>query len=207
MRYEREFVYEILDEALVCHMGFSDAEGQPYVIPTLCARVGDELYLHGSAASRALKTVTSGVRACVTATLVDGVILARSAFFHSINYRSAMVIGTAVAITDHDDKLRALRAFTDHLVAPGRFDEVRPPSRQEFKGTMIARMPIEEASAKTRTGPPGDLEEDVDLPVWAGVIPMELKASRGVPAPGVPDGVPMPRYAAHYDRKSFRRAQ
>ncbi|HEX4033466.1 MAG TPA: pyridoxamine 5'-phosphate oxidase family protein [Solirubrobacteraceae bacterium] len=205
MRYNREFIYEILDEALICHMGFVDEEGQPYVIPTLCARIDDEIYLHGSAASRALRTMTAGVQVCVTATIVDGIILARSAFFHSINYRSAVVLGTAVAITDPDEKLAALRRFTDNLVAPGRFDAVRPPSRQEFKGTMIARMRIEEASAKTRTGPPGDLEEDVDREIWAGVIPIELKAGRGVPAPDLRAGVPMPRYAARYSRKPSSR--
>jgi len=201
MRYEREFVYEILDEALICHMGFVDDEGQPYVIPTLCARIEDEIYLHGSSASRALRTMTGGVRACVTATIVDGIILARSAFFHSINYRSAVVLGTATAITDPDEKLAALRRFTDNLVAPGRFDSVRPPSRQEFKATMIARMQIEEASAKTRTGPPGDIEEDLDREVWAGVIPVELTAGRGIPAPDLKPGVAMPAYAAHYTRK------
>ena len=206
MRYQREAVYAILDEALVCHMGFVNGDGQPYVIPTLCARIEDELFLHGSAASRALRTMTSGLRVCVTATLVDGIILARSAFFHSINYRSAVVIGTATAITDPDEKLEALRLFTDHLVAPGRFNEVRPPSRTEFKGTMIARMAIEEASAKTRTGPPADLEEDLDRDAWAGVIPLELKASAGVPAPDLRKGVPMPAYAANYDLKRARRS-
>ena len=206
LRYDREFVYEILDEALICHMGFVDERGQPFVIPTLCARVDDEIYLHGSAASRALRAMTAGVRVCVTATIVDGIILARSAFFHSINYRSAVVFGTATAITDPDEKLAALRRFTDTLVAPGRFDAVRSPSRQEFKATMIARMPIEEASAKTRSGPPADLEEDLDREVWAGVIPIELRAGRGVPAPDLRAGVSMPRYASRYSRKRSARA-
>jgi hypothetical protein len=205
MHYERKLVYEILDEALVCHMGFVGDDGQPYVIPTLCARLDDDIYLHGSAASRALAAMSSGARVCVTATLVDGIILARSAFFHSINYRSAVVIGTAVVVTDPAEKLVALRRFTDHMVAPGRFDEVRAPSAQEFKGTSILRMPIEEASAKVRSGPPADLDEDLALGAWAGVIPLELKASPGIPAPDLREGIPMPDYAATYDRKQRRR--
>jgi nitroimidazol reductase NimA-like FMN-containing flavoprotein (pyridoxamine 5'-phosphate oxidase superfamily) len=172
-RYDRETIEAILDEALVCHLGF-EVDGQPYVIPTLHARVGDRLYVHGSAASRLLRHLAGGARACVTVTLVDGLVLARSVFNHSVNYRSAVVFGTATLVEDAE-KREALRALTEQL-APGRWDEARQPTEQELKATWILSLPIDEASAKVRTGPEEDEPEDLDLPVWAGVVPVHLAA-------------------------------
>lgn len=170
--YDRDVVHAILDEAPICHLGFTDAEGQPYVIPTLHARRGDELLLHGSSASRAFRTGAGGAPVCVTVTIVDGMVLARSAFHHSMNYRSVVVLGTATPV---QDKTAALEAFTEKLV-PGRWPAVRPPSRQELKGTMVLSVPIEEASAKVRTGGPVDEDEDLASDVWAGVIPLAVTA-------------------------------
>jgi uncharacterized protein len=177
--YDKAQVYSILDEGRVCHVGFV-VEGQPYVIPTGYARVDDRLYFHGSAASRMLRCLDEGVLVCVTVTLVDGLVLARSAFHHSVNYRSVMVLGQARLVTDPADKLRALRSFTNHLV-PGRWEEVRPPNEQELKATSVLALPLAEVSAKIRTGPPIDDEEDYALPVWAGVVP--LCAEWGEPQP------------------------
>jgi nitroimidazol reductase NimA-like FMN-containing flavoprotein (pyridoxamine 5'-phosphate oxidase superfamily) len=172
--YDRETIDAILDEALVCHLGFA-VDGQPYVIPTLHARVGDRLYVHGSAASRMLRHAASDVRICVTVTLLDGLVLARSVFNHSIDYRSVVVLGTPTLVEDVGEKREALRAFTEH-VAPGRWDEARQPTEQELKATWILSVPLDEASAKIRTGPPEDEPEDMDLPVWAGVVPIHLAA-------------------------------
>jgi len=171
--YDRETIDAILDEGLMCHLGF-EVDGQPYVIPTLHARVGDTLYVHGSAASRALRHAGSGAPVCVTVTIFDGLVLAKSVFNHSVNYRSAVVFGTARVVPD-DEKREALRALTDQLV-PGRWDEARQPSDQELKATWILALPIEEASAKVRIGGPEDEPEDVDLPVYAGVVPVHLAA-------------------------------
>jgi nitroimidazol reductase NimA-like FMN-containing flavoprotein (pyridoxamine 5'-phosphate oxidase superfamily) len=172
--YDRETIDAILDEALVCHLGFA-VDGQPYVIPTLHARVGDRLYVHGSAASRMLRHAASDVRICVTVTLLDGLVLARSVFNHSIDYRSVVVLGTPTLVEDLGEKREALRAFTEH-VAPGRWEEARQPTDQELKATWILSVPLDEASAKIRTGPPEDEPEDMDLPVWAGVVPIHLAA-------------------------------
>jgi uncharacterized protein len=171
--YDKAQVYSILDEGRVCHVGFS-IEGQPYVIPTGYARVDDWLYFHGSAASRMLRALDQGVTVCVTVTLVDGLVLARSAFHHSVNYRSVMVLGQARLVTDPDEKLQALRSFTNHLV-PGRWEEVRPPNEQELKATSVLALPLTEVSAKIRTGPPIDDEEDYSLPIWAGVVPVHTE--------------------------------
>ncbi len=171
--YDRATVDAILDEALVCHVGFVQ-DGQPYVIPTLHARVGTTLYLHGSAASRMLKTLRAeGVPVCVTVSLLDGLVLARSAFHHSVNYRSVVVLGEAREVTDPDEKDAALRALVEQ-VAAGRSAVVRPPSPLELRATMVLAVPIDEASAKVRTGPPVDDEEDYALPVWAGVLPLRM---------------------------------
>jgi len=170
-RYDRETIEAILDEALYCHLAF-DSDGQPFAIPTLHARVGDRLYVHGSAASRMLRHASSGFRVCVTVTLLDGLVLAKSVFNHSINYRSVVVLGEA-ELVDGDEKLEALRAFTEH-VAPGRWGEARRPTAQELKATWILALPLTESSAKVRVGPPEDEPEDVDLPVWAGVVPVHL---------------------------------
>ena len=172
--YDRATIDAILDEALVCHLGFA-VDGQPYVIPTLHARVGDLLYVHGSAASRMLRHAASDARICVTVTLLDGLVLARSVFNHSIDYRSVVVLGTPTLVEAVDEKREALRAFTEH-VAPGRWEEARQPTEQELKATWILSVPLDEASAKVRTGPPEDEPEDLDLPVWAGVVPIHLAA-------------------------------
>jgi len=174
--YDRPTIDAILDEALICHVGL-EVEGQPYVIPTLHARVGDRLYLHGSSASRMLRQAASGARLCATVTLFDGLVLARSVFNHSVNYRSVVVFGTATLV-EEDEKLHAIRALAEQ-VAPGRWDEARQPSQQELKATSIVSLPLDEASAKVRTGREEDDEEDLDLPVWAGVVPVYLAAEPG----------------------------
>jgi uncharacterized protein len=171
--YDRATIEAIIDEALVCHLGF-EVDGQPYVIPTLHARVGDRVYVHGSAASRMLRHAVSELRVCLTVTLLDGLVLARSVFNHSINYRSVVVLGVATNV-EGDEKLEALRAFTEH-VAPGRWDEARQPTEQELKATWILSLPLDEASAKVRSGPPEDEPEDLELPVWSGVVPVHLAA-------------------------------
>lgn len=175
--YDKAQVYSILDEGFLCHVGFV-VDAQPYVIPTGYARSGDTLYIHGSAASRMLRTAADGVEICVTVTLVDGFVLARSAFHHSMNYRSVVVLGRGRLVTEEQEKLEALQCFTNHMV-PGRWDETRRPTERELKATSVLALPIEEASAKVRTGPPVDDEEDYDLPVWAGVVPLEM--SLGAP--------------------------
>jgi nitroimidazol reductase NimA-like FMN-containing flavoprotein (pyridoxamine 5'-phosphate oxidase superfamily) len=172
-RYDRETIDAILDEALYCHLGFA-VDGHPYVIPTLHARVDDTLYVHGSSASRMLRHASAGFRVCATITLLDGLVLAKSVFNHSINYRSVVVLGEATLV-DGDEKIEALRAFTEH-VAPGRWDEARQPTPQELKATWILSLPLDESSAKVRAGPPEDEPEDEDLPVWAGVVDVDLTA-------------------------------
>jgi uncharacterized protein len=196
--YDRATVHAILDEALVCHLGFVHAD-QPYVIPTLHARLGERLYVHGSSASRMLGALAQGVAACVTVTLIDGLVLARSAFHHSVNYRSVVLLGAANAVTDPDEKLAALQAFTDQIV-PGRWPEVRPPTPKELKATSVLCLPLDEASAKLRTGPPVDDEEDYALDVWAGVIPLRLQALEADADPRLTPGVRAPTYVMAYDR-------
>jgi uncharacterized protein len=172
--YDRSAIEAILDEALVCHLGF-EVDGQPYVIPTLHARLGDRVYVHGSAASRMLRHAAAELRVCLTVTLLDGLVLARSVFNHSINYRSVVVLCVATNVDGADEKREALRAFTEH-VAPGRWDEARQPTEQELKATWILSLPLTEASAKVRSGPPEDDAEDLDFPVWSGVVPIHLAA-------------------------------
>lgn len=179
--YSPETIQAILDEALVAHLGFA-VDGQPYVIPTLHARVGDIVYVHGSSASRMIRGLTGGLPACLTVTLVDGLVLARSAFHHSMNYRSVVVLGEARPVEGSDERLAALEAFTERLV-PGRWDEVRPPTAQELKGTRVLAFDLAEASAKIRSGPPVDDDEDYELDVWAGVVPLALTAGPLVPDP------------------------
>jgi uncharacterized protein len=197
-RYEREAVDAILDEALFCHVGFT-FEGQPVVLPTIHARFGDVLYLHGSPASRMLRELAEGVDVCVAATLVDGVVLARSVYKSSLNYRSAVVFGRALKVEDEVEQRLALEAVVEH-VAPGRPLDARSPSDEELKATTVLSLPIDEASAKIRSGPPEDFERDLDLPLWAGVIPLALTAGNAVTAERVPRGIPIPRYASHYRR-------
>jgi len=194
--YDRETVNAILDEALICHMGFV-VDGAPVVLPTIHWREGDTLYVHGSAASRMLRSLREGVEACVTVTLLDGLVLARSAFHHSMNYRSAVIFGTAREVTDREEKLRALDALVEHVVR-GRSAEVRAPNESELRQTLVLALPIEEASAKIRTGGPVDDEEDYALPVWAGVVPASLVFGSAVPDDGV--GVGVPGYVSSYSR-------
>jgi nitroimidazol reductase NimA-like FMN-containing flavoprotein (pyridoxamine 5'-phosphate oxidase superfamily) len=197
--YDRETVDAILDAALVCHLGFVQ-DGQPYVIPTLHARLGDRLYVHGSSASRAIRTLGEGVPACATVTLLDGIVLARSVFEHSTNYRSVVVLGTATAVTDPAEKLAALEAFTEKLL-PGRWADARPPTRKELKATGVLWLPLDETSAKVRTGGPDDGDTpDAELNVWAGHIPLVTRALAPVPAPELRDGIPVPPYARRYRR-------
>src|SRR5580700_9282973 len=173
--YDHAQVHAILDEGFICHVGFV-SDGQPYVIPTGYARAGDQLYIHGSAASRMLRALGQGAQLCVTVTLVDGFVLARSAFHHSMNYRSVVVLGQARVVDDPEEKTAALARFTDHIV-PGRWDEVRQPTEQELKSTTVLALDLDEVSAKVRTGGPIDDEEDYALPIWDGVLPVRIIAS------------------------------
>jgi nitroimidazol reductase NimA-like FMN-containing flavoprotein (pyridoxamine 5'-phosphate oxidase superfamily) len=186
-RYERDAIEAILDEALVSHLGFVH-DGQPYVIPTLHARVGATLYVHGSAASRAIRTLAAGAPACLTATVLDGLVLARSAFHHSVNYRSVVVLGTARPVGGAVERREALRAFTERLV-PGRWDEVRAPSEKELRGTQVLAMDLAEVSAKVRSGPPIEEPEDLSRATWSGVIPLRLAAAAPQPAPELTSGL------------------
>jgi len=185
--YDEATIHAILDNGLVCHIGFVH-EGQPFVLPTTYARLGDALVLHGSAASRMLRGLRDGIPICVTVTLLDGLVLARSAFHHSMNYRSVVILGVATEVTDDAERLHALEAIVEH-VNPGRWAEVRPPNERELKATMVLRLPIAEASAKVRTGPPLDDTEDLGWPCWAGEVPLRLVAlapiADGTPPPGV----------------------
>lgn len=185
--YDRGTIDQILDEAMIAHLGFVD-EGQPFVIPTLHARVGDTVYFHGSAASRAIRTLSSDMPACLTVTLIDGLVLARSVFHSSLNYRSVVVLGTATPVEGPDERLLALEAFVERLI-PGRWGEVRPPTPQELKATRVLAMTLDEASAKVRTGPPEDDRDDLDLPVWAGVIPLNPTAGAPIPDAATPPHV------------------
>jgi nitroimidazol reductase NimA-like FMN-containing flavoprotein (pyridoxamine 5'-phosphate oxidase superfamily) len=186
--FDKAQIHSILDEGFLCHVGFV-VDGQPFVIPTGYARSGECIYFHGSAASRMLRAVDKGVDVCVTVTLLDGLVLARSGFHHSMNYRSVVVLGKARLVTDAQEKVEALRAFTNHVV-PGRWEEVRPPTEQELKATSVLALPLEEVSAKMRSGPPIDDDEDYSLPIWAGVVPMRPHIGEPVSDGRVPAGVP-----------------
>jgi nitroimidazol reductase NimA-like FMN-containing flavoprotein (pyridoxamine 5'-phosphate oxidase superfamily) len=196
--YDRETIYKILDEGLVCHVGFA-TDGQPYVIPTLFARVGDAIYFHGSAASRMLRGVSEGLAVCITVTLTDGIVLARSVFNHSMNYRSVVALGKAKLVDVPEEKLEALRAFTEKIL-PGRWKDARQPNEKELKATSILRLPLTEASAKIRQGPPEDDAPDRELPIWAGVIPLQLGAGEPIRDEICDPAIPLPAYAAHYKR-------
>jgi nitroimidazol reductase NimA-like FMN-containing flavoprotein (pyridoxamine 5'-phosphate oxidase superfamily) len=196
--YDREPVYKILDEGFICHVSFT-VDGRPLVIPTGYARVADQLFIHGSQVSRMLRTLSAGIDVCIAVTLVDGLVLARSAFHHSINYRSVVIFGRATVVEEREAKLAALFAFSEHVI-PGRWDDVREPTDQELKATTVLSVPLEEVSAKVRTGPPLDDEEDYALEVWAGVIPLKLVADTPVPDPRLPTQIELPPYARNYAR-------
>ena len=198
--YDHELVFKILDEGFICHIGFN-VDGRPVVIPTGYARVDEKLYVHGSQASRMLRTLKTGVDACVTVTLVDGLVLARSAFHHSINYRSVVIFGQAKLVDDAQEKVAALVAFSEHVIR-GRWDDVREPTEQELKATTVLSLELAEVSAKVRTGPPLDDEEDYELPIWAGVVPLRVVAGKPIPDPRLPKNIPAPDYALKYERGS-----
>lgn len=189
-------MHAILDAGFLAHVGFC-VEGQPFVIPTLYGREGDKIYLHGSVASRMLRALDGGLPACITVSLVDGLVLARSAFHHSMNYRSVVAFGTATSIQDPGARLTALRTISEHLIA-GRWAEVRPPSEKELQATAVLEFTVEDASAKVRTGPPKDDAEDYGLPIWAGVIPLQLMAAE--PVADDCQSTPMPEYVRRYRR-------
>ncbi len=198
--FDRATIYPILDEALICHVGFA-VEGQPYVIPTGFARIGDDLFIHGSSASRMLRNIASGIDICVTVTLLDGLVLARSAFHHSMNYRSVVILGKAELVEDADEKNKALEAFTEHII-PGRWAEVRWPTELELKATSVLKLPIEEASAKIRTGDPVDDEEDYEMDVWAGVLPLKLQHETAIADTRLRDQIEVPKHVTDYSRKA-----
>jgi nitroimidazol reductase NimA-like FMN-containing flavoprotein (pyridoxamine 5'-phosphate oxidase superfamily) len=200
--YDRETINAILDEAFICHVGFA-IDGQPYVIPTGFARIENDLYIHGSSASRMLRSLAGGVDVCVTVTLIDGLVLARSAFHHSMNYRSVVILGKAGLVEDNDEKMKALEAFTEHVI-PGRWEEVRWPTELELKATTVLKLPIEEASAKIRTGGPVDDEEDYEMNVWAGVLPIKLTPGEPVDDARLKDGLEVPNCVSGYDRNNHK---
>ena len=196
--YDPFVINAILDEGLLCHLGFT-VDSQPYVLPTIYARDGERVLIHGSAASRMLRSLRSGIPACATVTLIDGLVLARSAYHHSMNYRSVVILGTATEICDLAAKLAAMRTMVNHIV-PGRWDDVRPPSEAEIRATMVLSLPLNEASAKIRTGPPLDDQEDYALTTWAGVLPLSLDAHAPLPDPQLPAGIQTPSYLRFYRR-------
>ena len=197
--YDRETVYRILDEGFLCHVGFS-VDGQPFVIPTSYGRKHSDLYIHGSVASRMLRQMKQSVPVCVTVTLLDGLVLARSVFNHSMNYRSVVILGKATLVDDPQEKLAALRILSEHII-PGRWDDARQPNERELKATSVLRVPIEEFSAKVRTGPPIDDEEDYSFPTWAGVIPLHTTTGTPINDPRLDPAHQIPRYVQGYSRK------
>ena len=196
--YEREVIEAILDEGLIAHLGIVH-EGQPLVIPTLHARDGDVVYCHGSSAGRTLRALAAGAPACLTVSLIDGLVLARSAMHHSANYRSAILLGRARVVTDPAERLEGFEAIVERIV-PGRWSEVRPPTENEIKATALLAFPIEESSAKVRTGPPLDDEEDYASRAWAGVIPLAVRAGEPQPDPRLRADIPVPSHIEGYRR-------
>jgi nitroimidazol reductase NimA-like FMN-containing flavoprotein (pyridoxamine 5'-phosphate oxidase superfamily) len=199
--FDRKLVYQILDEGFLCHVSFA-VDGQPFVIPTGYARVDDQLYIHGSQVSRMLRTLSQGIDVCVGVTLVDGLVLARSAFHHSMNYRSVMIFGRAAMVEDQDAKLSALFAFSEQVI-PGRWNDVRQPTEQELKATTVLSLTLDEVSAKVRTGPPIDDDEDYSLEVWAGVLPLQLVAGPPISDPRLPKSIEPPVYTVQYSREKI----
>ena len=196
--YDFETVAQILDEGLICQVGFV-ADGQPFVIPTAYGRMGDRVYIHGAGASRMLKSLMTGIDVCFTVTLLDGLVLARSAYHHSMNYRSVVLFGQAQTVTDPEEKMVALKAFTEHVMK-GRWDEVRSPNLQELAATVVLSLPITEASAKIRTGPPIDAEEDYALDVWAGVLPLRMTPEAPINDPRLSPTITLPKTVREYAR-------
>ena len=196
--YDRATAYRILDEGFICHVGFS-VDGQPFVIPTSYGRKDATLYIHGSAASRMLRQMKGGIPVCVTVTLLDGLVLARSVFNHSMNYRSVVILGEATLVEDPDEKLAALRVLSEHII-PGRWDDARQPNERELKATSVLQVPIEEFSAKVRTGPPIDDEPDYSFPTWAGVVPLEMTIGAPTDDPRLERGRGVPEYVSGYSR-------
>jgi uncharacterized protein len=196
--YDRAVAYKILDEGFICHVGFV-VDGQPFVIPTGYGRVGDNLYLHGSSASRMLRNLDQGIPVCVTVTLLDGLALARSIFNHSMNYRSVVVLGTAVAVRDPEEKLEALRLLSEHII-PGRWEDSRKPNDKELKATLALRLPITEFSAKVREGDVIDDDEDYSFPTWAGIVPLSTVAGAPIDDARLMPGQEVPEYAKNYRR-------
>jgi len=197
--YDREEVYRLLDEGFICHVGFA-VDGQPFVIPTSYGRKDANLYIHGSAASRMLRQLKTAVPVCVTVTLLDGLVLARSVFNNSMNYRSVVILGRATLLDDAQEKLAALRVLSEHIL-PGRWDDARQPNDRELKATSVLRVPIEEFSAKVRTGPPIDDEEDYSFPTWAGVIPLEMTVGQAINDPRLDTSRAVPGYVSNYSRR------
>jgi hypothetical protein len=197
--YDREAAYRILDEGFLCHVGFV-ADGHPFVIPTSYGRKDDSLYIHGSAASRMLRQMKESIPVCITVTLLDGLVLARSIFNHSMNYRSVVVLGKATLVDDPEEKIGALRLLSEHII-PGRWADSRQPNERELKATSVLRVPIEEFSAKVRKGPAVDDEEDYSFPTWAGVVPLEMKTGEPIDDARLQRGQTVPEYARHYSRR------
>jgi len=200
--FDRDAIYSILDEGFICHVGFA-VDGEPFVMPTGYARIGDRLVIHGSAASRMMRSLADGIEVCVTVTLLDGLVLARSAFHHSMNYRSVVLFGTAEMVTGEDEKMEALSALTEQIV-PGRWDDVRWPTPLELKATTVLSLPIEEASAKVRTGDPIDDEEDYEMNVWAGVLPLSMVPGAPVNDTRLKNGISVPKHVSEYSRSPSR---
>jgi uncharacterized protein len=199
--YDRPVIHQILDEGLICHVGFV-VEGQPFVIPTAYGRIDDQIYIHGSPMSRMLRSLQQGIEVCITVTLLDGLVLARSAFHHSMNYRSVVIFGTARLVETPAEKMAALKAFTEHIIRD-RWSEVRPPTTPELAGTLVLALSLQEASAKVRTGPPVDDEADYALPVWAGELPLRLVADPPMGDPRMSPGMAIPDSVQRYDRREF----
>ncbi len=201
--HDRRVIDAILDEGLIAHLGIADEQGQPFVVPTLHARCGEVVYCHGSAAGRTLRALAAGAPACLTVTLLDALVLARSAMHHSANYRSVMLLGRATSVNDPEEKRAALRVIVEHIV-PGRWSQVRPPTDSELKATSVLAIPIEEASAKVRTGPPVDDEEDYTLQAWAGVLPLSIRSGALEPDPRLRAGIEPPLSLSDYRRPGSR---
>ncbi len=200
--YDRDTINSILDEGLICHVGFV-VDGQPFVIPTAYGRIDDQIYIHGSPLSRMLRSLKQGIEVCITVTLLDGLVLARSAFHHSMNYRSVVVFGQAIVVADPTEKMTALQAFTEHIIRD-RWADVRPPTTAELSGTVVLALSLAEASAKIRTGPPVDDQADYELPVWAGELPLRIKADPPINDPKLSPSIDCPTSVQTYDRDQPR---